>query len=155
MIDNNTEYILCAAIWYDDGTFHKENACPNINSGIVVTGHRHYNCISIMPTGKDYLKDFPERNIFNLGDFESTQGFMTSKGRFVDRREGMKLAFIAGQVSFMRAVCERANEDNHDFWQRVDEDIINREFINWSVAQRKLIADCVEVWNKLYSEDLY
>lgn len=30
--------------------------------------------------------------------FAGTQGFMTSRGRFVDRREGAKIAYNAGQL---------------------------------------------------------
>ena len=98
MIDNSKEYILCAAIWYNDGISHKENACMNVDTGIVLMGHRHWNVISLMPTGKGFLKDFPERNLLNMADFDSIQGFVTSLSRFVDRREAAKIAYDAGQV---------------------------------------------------------
>lgn len=97
-MNNKVEYILCAAIWYDDGIEHKENAIPYVQTGIVLAGHRHYNVISLMPTGKDYLKDFPERNLLKMEDFKSTQGFITSNARFVNREEAAEIAFNAGQV---------------------------------------------------------
>lgn len=96
MVDK--EYILCAAIWYNDGQYHKGNSCPNVETGVVLMGHRHYNIISLMPTGRDYLKDHPERNLLGMDNFEPIQGFVTSTGRFVDRKEGVEIAFAAGQV---------------------------------------------------------
>lgn len=104
---NNEEYILCAAIWYNDGINHKNNSCPNVETGVVLMGHRHYNIISLMPTGRDYLKDHPERNLLGMDNFEPIQGFVTSTGRFVDRKEGVEIAFAAGQVDEKVLNCGR------------------------------------------------
>jgi len=78
-------HILCAAIH-----FKTENAYAhqprNIEHGIVLCGWRHHNCIAIasamhIPKSTKYV-----------------QGFLTSKGMFVDREEGAAMAIAAGQV---------------------------------------------------------
>jgi hypothetical protein len=63
------EVCLCAAILYSDG--------------YIVRGHRHHDCLR---TAWDDLKR-RERG---------TQGFLTSRGRFVNRDEGLQLQFAAG-----------------------------------------------------------
>ena len=66
----------------------------NINNGIVICGWRHGNCIAINKSLTGYRTvTFAEDGV---GDHE--QGFLTSKNRFVDRYEAMKIAFEAGQV---------------------------------------------------------
>lgn len=83
-IDNSKEYILCAAIRrkqprevspYWDGT----NDITNIE-----IGYRHH----------DIFQRFGDEVSKKMAD----QGFYTSKGRFVDRNEGMYIAWKAGQV---------------------------------------------------------
>jgi hypothetical protein len=87
------EYITCSAIWYKDlptSTFRPKN----IETGIVVCGHRHANCIDIMKTLgtlRSVVKG-PD----SVGDYE--QGFLTSNNRFVDRIEAMKIAIEQKQV---------------------------------------------------------
>ena len=72
------EYILCATNHYDDG--EKQIHGPkNIESGFVICGRRHHNCISIF-----------------VGEYE--QGFLTNTNRFVDREEAAKIAFDYGQI---------------------------------------------------------
>lgn len=84
------EYILCAAIWFDDG-IKREHEVTNIETGFVVCGRRHHNCFSLLYhlSNKDtsYLK------------LEKEQGFITSKNRFVDRYEAMKIAHAANQTN--------------------------------------------------------
>lgn len=72
---------------------------------VVTTGFRHDSAVSagdfyfahvfdmIHETPKAYAEKF-ER----FRDSE-IQGFLTSKGRFVDRKEAAKIAFSAGQIS--------------------------------------------------------
>jgi hypothetical protein len=90
-IDNTKEYILCAAIRriepkncspYWEGT----NDICNIE-----IGYRHH----------DILQRFAADNFENqqLSLKMEDQGFYTSKGRFVDRYEGMRIAYESGQVS--------------------------------------------------------
>lgn len=92
------EYILCAAIWYKKIPIKKEapRLLPrNINSGIIVSGHRHPHCIRnvYMLTGLrtvTFADDATGKHI---------QGFLTNKNRFVSRRLGAKIAFKAGQIN--------------------------------------------------------
>lgn len=81
------EYIICAAIHFDDGInyLHQPN---NIETGLVMCGRRHHNIWynwAQVSQGKTKRKD--------------TQGFVTSKDRFVNRKEGAAIAFAAGQIS--------------------------------------------------------
>jgi len=96
MIDNTKEYILCAAVWYLDlelskyPTIPKEQYLPvNIDKGIVFCGHRHVQCIRQMNiiTG---LKQHEAG--------EEIQGFLTSKNRFVNRKEAAIIASNLGQI---------------------------------------------------------
>jgi hypothetical protein len=86
---SETEWVLCAAIWFDDGVDRAHNPV-NIETGIVACGLRHANCFTILSAvfpGKEYL------------DCEkSTQGFLTSHGRFLNRAEAGKLALENGQL---------------------------------------------------------
>ncbi len=91
------EKILCAAIWYMDIPLLKDipQVRPkNIDRGIVVLGHRHGQCIwtTASLTGL--------RTCTNGDDCtgEHEQGFLTNTNRFVDREEGAKIAFTAGQI---------------------------------------------------------
>jgi hypothetical protein len=97
MIDNNKEYILCAAIHYLELPLIN-NDIPssllrpvNIATGIVFCGFRHPHCMYQMVaiTGTKSVK--PE-----CGDY--TQGFLTSKNRFVDRKEAAIIAIASGQI---------------------------------------------------------
>ena len=87
------QFIICAAIWYNDGK-KRPHLPRNIETGIVVSGWRHGNCITVLS------EMFPNREyIVNNKDGKTTiQGFLTSKGMFVDRAEAGKIAFEAEQV---------------------------------------------------------
>lgn len=89
MFKTKDEYILCSAIWFDDG--NKYNSQPmNIDSGLVLCGWRH-GCIFPQIGGL-----VGERQ--KLGIFEREQGFLTNKNRFVDRKEGAQIAYRSGQI---------------------------------------------------------
>lgn len=77
------EYILCAAIWFDDGKKYAHQP-KNINTGLVLCGWRH-GCIFPQIGGL-----VGERQ--QLGIYEKDQGFLTSHNRFVDRKEAAKIA---------------------------------------------------------------
>lgn len=89
------ERILCAAIWYKElpltySDFPSTHLLPvNCECGIVFCGLRHLQCLyqMIAMTGKKQHE---------VG--EEIQGFLTSKNKFVDRKEGMKIALDANQV---------------------------------------------------------
>lgn len=80
------EYILCAAIWYKDGEKYQEQPL-NIDSGYVLCGRRHSNCIS-----NAFVFDV------SLKEIEHEQGFLTSRNRFLNREEAAKIANEAGQT---------------------------------------------------------
>lgn len=83
----NEEYIICAAIH-----LKTEDVFPhqpiNIKNGLVVCGRRHHNCFTII---SNLDSDFLEVK-------DKKQGFVTSKDRFVDRKEAGEIAFKAGQI---------------------------------------------------------
>lgn len=82
------EYIICAAIHFDDKLKH-EHQPSNITSGYVVCGRRHHNV-------------FVTANIICFGNVKPNpdkQGFLTSKDRFVNRKEAGDIAFAAGQIT--------------------------------------------------------
>lgn len=92
------ERILCAAIWYmevDGGEVVRGMQPSNTNKGIVVCGWRHGNCIKLMKeqTGLRTV------TYANDGVGEHEQGFLTSKNRFVSRKEAGEIAFSAGQIT--------------------------------------------------------
>jgi len=102
MIDNSKEYILCAAVWYKDLPMKKPEVLEprgfrpyNVDRGVVVSGWRHGNCIYQM-VGITGLRSIPAE----AG--EEIQGFLTNKNRFVDREEGGRIAFDAGQTSELK-----------------------------------------------------
>ena len=94
------EYILCAAIHFDDGIEH-EGHHP-VKSGFVICGFRHCNIYSgvyaaTQTADGDYDKIL-DLNILNNTKTKIREGFLTSKNRFVDREEAYKIALHAGQV---------------------------------------------------------
>lgn len=84
------EYIICAAIHF--APFHEfEHQPKNISKGFVVAGRRHHNCfitVSILSNGIRFR--------------EIEQGFITSKDRFVNRKEAGVIAFEAGQTNELK-----------------------------------------------------
>lgn len=82
------EYILCAAVWFDDGINHEDQAIKG-NTGYVVCGRRHHNCFhtsAILDPKRSFVK------------YEADQGFITNLDRFVSRIEAAEIAFLSGQI---------------------------------------------------------
>jgi len=94
MIDNSKEYILCAAI----KIVNEKDAG---GEDLIYCGYRHNKIFWQQHKG----------HRFNLK--EHIQGFLTSHGNFVDREEGAKLAFNAGQISE-----EKENLYSEDLYRR-------------------------------------
>lgn len=94
MIDNSKEYILCAAIRRKE-----RKVCPRDGQNPYYEGTNDIVDIEIGYRHHDIFCKFYGEVSIKLKD----QGFYTSKGRFVDREEGMKIAYAAGQVSKERA----------------------------------------------------
>ncbi len=93
MINTEREYILCAAILFKDGIVH-EHQPENVDSGLVVCGMRHHNCYyTVFGLNERYTDHLHEANN------KAIQGFLTSKNRFVKRREAGEIAFLSGQIT--------------------------------------------------------
>ena len=81
------EWILCAAV--------KRKHKKELNSNPYYEGTNDILDIEIGFRHHDIYQRFKGE----LEEKNRSEGFYTSKGRFVDRYEGMKIAFEAGQVS--------------------------------------------------------
>ena len=155
MIDNSKEYIICAAIWYQDGTeAEKGMIAQNIDSGVVIGQWRHGNCINIRATNPLWnAKALAERRgehpmIEKYDDtlpyFKELDGFLTSKGRFVDRWQAAKIALECGQLTEKQAIRN---------WDRSDDDISDEELLNTPPQYRRGAQR--GRFRMIYSEDLY
>ena len=157
MIGNSKEYILSAAIWYKDGTEAPRGfIVQNIDSGVVIGQWRHGNIINIRATNPLWnAKKLAERrgeppmeikkHEDTLSYFDEVDGFITSKGRFVDRWQAAELALLCGQIDEKRAL--------NDEWEG-DEEYM-KDFQNqtphWRGGEeRNKCKYCM-----IYSEDLY
>ena len=89
-INTGMEYILCSAIHFDDGQEYVHQP-KNITSGFVLCGFRHGNVFAQTGT-----KVFDRQNKMKI--LEETQGFLTSKNRFVGRKEASEIAWNSNQI---------------------------------------------------------
>jgi hypothetical protein len=96
------EYILCAAIWYKDLPLKKPEVLENrgyrpynVDKGIVFSGWRHPNCLYQMVA----IYGEPDSKVG-----EHIQGFLTSKNRFVDRKEGAEVAARTKQTDTLKSI---------------------------------------------------
>ena len=156
MIDNSKEYILCAAIWYKDGTEAPRGMiAQNISSGVVIGQWRHGNCINVRATNPLWnARKLAKRkgdDDGNILTFEQTQkyfkevdGFITSDGRFVDRWQAAELAIKAGQITEERGI----NKD----WDG-DEEYM-KDFQNQEPHYRGFERNKCK-YRMIYSEDIY
>lgn len=93
-IKNESERIICAAVWYKNFPLKREVPFEftnpiNCPTGVVICGLRHSYCI------------YTKYAITGLKDSESgenEQGFLTSKNRFVNREEALIIALRENQV---------------------------------------------------------
>lgn len=89
-MNTDKEYILCSALWLNDGNIHPHQPL-NIIEGYVICGRRHHNCFATLSV------------TLGNGNYDKsaiTQGFVTSKDRFVDRKFALKIALDYHQVDF-------------------------------------------------------
>lgn len=98
------EYIICAAIHYDDGTEYIHQ-CKNIKTGFVIAGRRHHNCFATIAL----FGDKKYKSISHI------QGFITSTDKFVDRHKAYIIAKSANQLIF--------GESKHEHPVLISEDI--------------------------------
>lgn len=156
MIDNSKEYIICAAIWYKDGTEAPRGLiAQNIDSGVVIGQWRHGNCINVRSTNPLWnAKRLSERgndNPMRIEKYEDTleyydyvDGFLTSKGRFLDRYQAAKIALECGQIDEKTALRT---------YDRTDDDISDEELMNTEPKHRH--GPERGRFRMIYSEDLY
>ena len=84
------EYIVCAAIYVDiEQKFVHQPS--NIAHGFVVCGLRHCNCYNA-----PIHAGFGKSKLHEIGSLKD--GFLTSKNRFVDRKEAAVIALSAKQI---------------------------------------------------------
>jgi hypothetical protein len=102
MNNGKEEYILCAAIHYDNGEEVKFKPY-NIDKGYVMCGWRHPQI------GFTYLALNPDKKSWSIG---GVQGFLTNKNRFLTRKEALSVAINANQISedFNGVLC------SEDLW---------------------------------------
>lgn len=77
-------------------------AAIQLPTGMIIEGHRHHDCLAQM------------HSIMNLSVYERrghVQGFITSDGFFVNRREAMEIAIKSHQVSEKYKGMELYSED--------------------------------------------
>jgi len=87
MNNGKTEYVMCAANWINDLKEYMFQPF-NIPTGLVYCGYRH-PCIF-----QHYKERFPQE-IFGKSE---TQGFLTTKNRFLNRAEALELVKENGQL---------------------------------------------------------
>lgn len=117
------EFILCAAI----KRLYPRNCIKHYHINDIYDIEIGYRHCDIFSRFKDEVSTHPK-----------DQGFYTSKGRFVDRKEAMQIAWEAKQISTENAFISNINEE-------ILEDIKNN----------KIIVIEKELFRNLYSEDLY
>ncbi len=106
------EFILCAAIWINDNQKHEQQP-ENIETGFVICGRRHNNCYQTIKslTSQDSNDKFGELiNSLSTEELRKHQGFITSLDRYVDRKEGWKIAKANNQIQFGLAASEDGDE---------------------------------------------
>ena len=90
MKDNaREETVLCAAIHIDDGKSYIGQP-TNITTGLVLAGHRHGNCFQLL----GILDTVPSTRF----DGAIEQGFLTSRNRFVNRKQAYTIARAQQQI---------------------------------------------------------
>ena len=92
IIDTTKEYIICAAYWYKTGDESPRGfVAQNISTGIVIGQWRHPNIIHAWKKAGN-LRTIQKEVAY-------VDGFLTSKGNFVDRIQAAEIAYNAGQIS--------------------------------------------------------
>jgi len=86
----DAEWILCAAIHLDDGEKYPHQS---VSTGLVFCGHRHPAIIAQLAAV------YGDRAARAADGMREAQGFLTSKGRFVNRQEAYEIAVTFGQVT--------------------------------------------------------
>ena len=138
MIDNSKEYILCAAY-----KRVKPRKCKPYHPGVneiceLEIGYRHHDILQRFPSKFQWGAELLHKlKLYKLSAKWITKfqvldplsaGFYTSKGRWVNRYDGMKIAFEAGQVSEDKVYIKDLTDfdkkvfgidsDDKDYWRK-------------------------------------
>ena len=87
--NNTSEFILCSAIQYH---------------GVIVSGRKHSDCYAVLNALTSFklkTNEMPDR---------SNQGFLTSRNKYVTRKEAWKIALIANQIRYGLKASENDEE---------------------------------------------
>ena len=103
-MEKGKEFIVCAAIWYNDGKQYEAQP-ENIKDGFVICGRRHHNCYQTLAILSDFDEKIKARIIgieakMTPEDHRNNQGFVTSLDRYVNRREGYLIAKANNQIQY-------------------------------------------------------
>ncbi len=107
MIDDTKEYVLCAAIHFDDGKKY-EHQPVGIESGLVLCAYGHAFVYQQLGGLVGQRK--------KLLIFEKQQGFLTSHNRFVSRKEAGEIAIAAGQIKKLKYFVAKAELDSSELY---------------------------------------
>lgn len=99
MKNKPVEFILCAAIWINDGLKHEQQP-ENIEIGFVICGRRHNNCYQTITDLKCHYKTYLKSLNLTEDDYKKQHGFITSLDRYVTRREAWKIAKDNNQFQY-------------------------------------------------------
>lgn len=129
LIDTSREYVTCSAIHYDNHKHYPYQNTYGIKSGFVLCGFRHPIITSVLPTNiyfekiSEFAKEFAVKwskgKVDNEGkpipectqNGKTYQGFLTSLGRFVDRKEAAIIAIECGQIKELNWGSSLYSED--------------------------------------------
>jgi hypothetical protein len=106
------EHILCAAVYVDTGKAEpprRSYAYPA--TGLVFAGWRHGDCLMLLEAWASRLTNAERAEINAVADGQlagRNQGFLTSRGRYIDRHAAWEIAEVAGQV--------KPGEPRHDLF---------------------------------------
>lgn len=109
------EFILCAAIHFNDGKKH-EHQPVNIETGFVVTGRRHHNCYATLGAIADSIGLEERIKALIERTDRDKQGFITSTNKYVSRAEAFKIAKENKQIF-------HSMHDNEDEGILISEDL--------------------------------
>jgi len=96
------EHILCAAIYVDTGRAEPPRSSYSYpETGIVFGGYRHGECFMLLHLWRKSLWFWDRWRIERIQKYQlrgKNQGFITSRGRYVNREEAGRIAFEVGQT---------------------------------------------------------
>jgi len=103
------EFILSAAIWINDRQIHTQQP-KNIEIGFVICGRRHNNCYQTITDLKGDVNEYFKSLNMSEDDYREQQGFITSLDRYVNIREGFKIAKANNQIQYGLSATENGDD---------------------------------------------